>query len=212
MKNSGVAGAPAAGALYSNAMTDDELSRRQWLLASSLGFLPAIWPQIAAAQEHAHGAAGSGGPAGLTFLDRETAAEIEALAAQVIPTDATAGAREAGVIYFIDRALGTFDADKRDIYQKGMQEAQARRSALFPESKSIAALTPEQQIALLQDIENTEFFELLRMHTILGFLGDPRYGGNRDLSGWKLIGFEDRPGFEPPFGYYDAQASQGGGQ
>ncbi len=40
-----------------------------------------------------------------------------------------------------------------------------------------------------------------------GFLGNPSYGGNRDHVGWKLIGFEDRMAFQPPFGYYD-----GGGQ
>jgi hypothetical protein len=38
----------------------------------------------------------------------------------------------------------------------------------------------------------------------MGFLGHPSHGGNRDLAGWKLIGFEDRAAFEPPFGYYDA--------
>jgi len=45
----------------------------------------------------------------------------------------------------------------------------------------------------------------VRTHTILGFFGHPSYGGNRDLAGWKLIGFEDRYQFEPPFGYYDAE-------
>jgi hypothetical protein len=30
-------------------------------------------------------------------------------------------------------------------------------------------------------------------------------GGNRDEVGWKLIGFEDKFHFEPPFGYYDKQ-------
>jgi gluconate 2-dehydrogenase gamma chain len=33
------------------------------------------------------------------------------------------------------------------------------------------------------------FFEILRSHTIAGFFCDPLYGGNRDMIGWKLIGF-----------------------
>ncbi len=33
------------------------------------------------------------------------------------------------------------------------------------------------------------FFEILRSHTIAGFFCDPIHGGNRDLVGWKLIGF-----------------------
>lgn len=35
----------------------------------------------------------------------------------------------------------------------------------------------------------TAFFEILRAYTIAGFFGDPVYGGNRDMVGWKLIGF-----------------------
>ena len=36
------------------------------------------------------------------------AADIDAACAQIIPTDATPGAREAKVVYFIDTALNTF--------------------------------------------------------------------------------------------------------
>jgi hypothetical protein len=33
------------------------------------------------------------------------------------------------------------------------------------------------------------FFELLLQNTPEGFFSDPIYGGNRDMVGWKLIGF-----------------------
>jgi len=33
------------------------------------------------------------------------------------------------------------------------------------------------------------FFNLLRTHAIAGFFADPVHGGNRDMVGWKLIGF-----------------------
>jgi len=33
----------------------------------------------------------------------------------------------------------------------------------------------------------------------------PKYGGNFQGSGWKLMGFVDQHAFAPPFGYYDAQ-------
>ena len=33
------------------------------------------------------------------------------------------------------------------------------------------------------------FFASVRAHTILGFLADPKYGGNRDFAGWKLVGY-----------------------
>jgi gluconate 2-dehydrogenase gamma chain len=85
---------------------------------------------------------------------------------------------------------------------------QLKREALFPESTSIAGLTAPQQIELLLSIEKSAFFELLRLHTVLGFLSAPSYGGNREGIGWKLIGFEDRMSFEPPFGYYDREGGQ----
>ena len=47
------------------------------------------------------------------------------------------------------------------------------------------------------------FFEVVRVHTIIGFLADPNWGGNRASAGWNTIGFEDSHVFEPPFSYYD---------
>jgi len=179
-------------------MSEVRITRRHWLAASPLA------AAVLAAQEHAHQAARSAPPASLSVLDAAEAREIEAIAAQIIPADDTPGAREAGVIYFIDRALATFDQDKRALYTEGLKDLAARRDALFPGSPSIAALQPDQQIRLLQAIEKTAFFDLLRTHTALGFFGNPSYGGNRDQIGWKLIGFEDRFQFQPPFGYYDA--------
>jgi len=180
-------------------MSNDRVTRRHWLAASPLA------AAILAAQEHAHQAARSPQPPAFSVLNAEEAKEIEAIAAQIIPTDETPGAREAGVVYFIDRALATFDRDKRALYTDGLKDLEAKRAALFPDSRSIAGLEAAEQIRLLRAIETTDFFELLRTHTILGFFGNPSYGGNRDRIGWKLIGFEDHFQFEPPFGYYDAE-------
>lgn len=41
------------------------------------------------------------------------------------------------------------------------------------------------------------FFELLLAYTIAGFFADPVHGGNRDMTGWKLIGF---PGAQMGYG------------
>ena len=177
----------------------DKISRRQWLSLAPLS------GAVLAAQQHAHDVMSAATPATFSILSAVEAQEIEALAGQIIPSDTSPGAREAGVIYFVDRALATFDADKRAFYTDGLKHAEATRLELFPNSQSIAALQPAEQIRLLQAIETTEFFDLLRTHTMLGFFADPSYGGNRGLAGWKLIGFEDRFHFEPPFGYYDAE-------
>lgn len=179
-----------------------DLNRRHYLLGS---IALVSWPDIAAAQHHAHESMASAAPR-LESLDPGTAADVAAIANQIIPSDDGPGASEAGVIYFIDRALSTFDAGKREAYQRGLQEVNELRRKMFPNSAGIAALAREQQIELIRAIETSEFFELLRTHTVLGFLGSPSYGGNRHQAGWKYIGFDDRMAFEPPFGYYDAEA------
>ena len=141
-------------------------------------------------------------------LSAADAAEIEALTAQIIPSTGSPGAREAGVIYFIDNALSSFDKDKRDLYRTGLAAAQQKRRELFNGSQSIAALTGDQQISLLAAMEKTPFFEALRTHTVMGFLANLEYGGNRDQLGWKHIGFENSHHFAPPFGYYDREENR----
>jgi gluconate 2-dehydrogenase gamma chain len=188
-------------------MQNDGTTRRLFLLRSLTG-MSSAWlalrlPEIIAAQEHAHHAGQSADTPKLEFFNPEQASEVEAIAAQIIPADDSPGAREARVIYFIDRALTTFDKDKQKDYTKGLRELQAAQKKMFPRSAWFSGLTSEQQIAVLKKIDKTEFFNLVRNHTVMGFLIDPTYGGNFDQIGWKLIGFEDRFNFKPPFGYYD---------
>ncbi|MCW5980980.1 MAG: gluconate 2-dehydrogenase subunit 3 family protein [Bryobacteraceae bacterium] len=175
----------------------DHFTRRQ-----CFGLL--LTPEIAAALQHAEHSQEAG--AKLSWFDPATAAEVEALASRIVPSGDGPGAREAGTLYFIDRALATFDRAKQGVYKAGLAELQARRQRMFPGSSSIAALTGEQQTELLAAMETTEFFELLRFHTIVGMFAHPSWSGNRDQTGWKLIGFEDAHLFRPPFGYYDDPA------
>lgn len=179
-----------------------EFSRRSWL-RSSLG--AALAADIAAAQQHAHQAAASKNPPRIVSLDAAAAEDVRAIAAQIVPSGDGPGAEEAGVIFFIDRALATFDADKKTGYRAGLAGWNASRKALFPSSASIAALSGAQLRGLIGANEKSDFFELIRMHTMLGFLGSPAYGGNRGKAGWKLVGFEDRMVWQPPFGAYDAE-------
>ena len=190
-------------------MNIGEASRRQFLLASLSGlssaWLALRWPAILAAQEHAQRAEASGRPMQFQFFSPEDAVEVEAMAAQIIPSDDTPGAQEARVIYFIDRVLVTFDRDKQPAYTQGLKDLLLRTQMLFPSVNRFASLTPAQQIQVLTAIEKTDFFELVRLHTIMGFLAKPSHGGNRNQVGWEAIGFEDRMTYAPPFGYYDRE-------
>jgi gluconate 2-dehydrogenase gamma chain len=186
------------------------LSSRRDFIGRSLGGISAAWlsshlSEILAAAEGAHQAARANPRPAFDFFTSAQANEIEAMASQIIPSGATPGAREARVIYFIDRALAGFDREKQGLYKEGLADLQNRTAELqvHPSAETFSQLSTPQQVELLKSIEKTEFFEQVRLHTIMGFLANPEYGGNRDRIGWKLIGFEDRFFYQPPFGFYD---------
>ena len=165
--------------------------------------MPTGWAEIAHAMDGDLHAGQTGGSATISFLTAAEAADVEAVAAQIIPTDDSPGAREAGVVRFIDRALGSFLSQLSGDYREQLAGFQAGYRQHYPAAASFASLTPEQQIEHLKRIDQTPFFTTTRLLTLLGMFSLPAYGGNRDDVGWKLIGFEDRHVFNPPFGYYD---------
>jgi gluconate 2-dehydrogenase gamma chain len=65
---------------------------------------------------------------------------------------------------------------------------------------TFAKLSPADQDSFLKSLESGQvelgggvdakaFFDVFLQNTIEGFWSDPIYGGNRDMAGWKLIGF-----------------------
>src|SRR4029077_19999754 len=130
-------------------MNSFDSARRDFLQlmggTASAAWLTAQWPAVVSAAEHAHQAAKAGNPA-LEVFTADQAREVEALASCIIPSDATAGAREAGVVYFIDRALKTFFSDALPVYQKGLEAVQKTTAELFPGVLRFSAATEEQKL------------------------------------------------------------------
>jgi len=146
-----------------------------------------------------------------TALTGAQALAIEAVASRIIPSvDGKPGAREAGAVYFIDRALATFNAAQKPAYVDGIADLNRRAAAKVPGSQGFASLAPSQQDDVLREIEKTPFFQALRFDTIVGTFALPSYGGNRDYAGWHLLGFEHQPRFQAPFGFYDADVNRKG--
>lgn len=188
-------------------MDGSGVSRRQFLIRASLGagsaWVTANWPAILAAHEHARHAAQAATPPKFEFFTPEQAAEVEAIAAQIIPTDDMPGAREARVVYFIDKSLVTFARDQQEPFREGLKQTQAKLRELYPGTTTFAAASSEQQIATLKAIEQKPFFDAFRGGVVTGFLSDPERGGNYQEAGWKVIGFDNSHVFQPPFGDYD---------
>lgn len=163
-------------------------------------------PAIEAAARHAAQALARG--AAFEILTPEEARELEAVAAQIIPTDEAPGAREAGVVYFMDRALGTFGAQFLQPIRGGLPDLLKAAQAKHAPARGFADLSRSEQTEVLRGMEQTPFFGAVRFLTVAGMFGDPSYGGNKDQVGWRLIGFDAGHAHQPPFGYYDAHPSQ----
>ena len=97
--------------------------------------------------------------AALTVLTRAQADVLDALTSRILPSlDGRPGAREAGAVYFIDRALATFNANQKQVYVDGIADLDRRAGLKSKASPTFAALTPAQQDEVIHDIEKTPFF------------------------------------------------------
>ncbi len=194
------------------------VSRREFLVGSTLG---AVWMAAAvacrdaantdsngAAQLHTPPPESAAPPRALQVLTPEQFTELEAITARIIPSDETPGAREAGVVWFIDFALTSFVAAQASVFTDGLTQLKKDVAAAHPGSTSFASLTESQQDALLTRMQDTEFFGTVRFATIAGMFSLPKYGGNANYVGWDLIGQEHVFEFKPPFGWYDHPDNQ----
>jgi gluconate 2-dehydrogenase gamma chain len=197
-------------------------NRRDFLLRSCSSltaiWVSAHWPALLSAASHARTAAQSPGATKLEFFTPDQAKEIDAITSRIIPTDETPGAHEAGVVYFIDRALTTFAIDNQKIYREGLPEIAARTHELFSSVDKFSAASAEQQDEVLHSFDEPaagaqrpnrprraaqSFFDTVRLHTVVAFLLDPDAGGDVNGIGWKVIDRERQHMFQAPFGYYD---------
>lgn len=147
-------------------------------------------------------------PPTLKHFAADAAADVEAITARIIPSDDTPGAKEAGVVFFIDNTLTTFAKDQAPMFEQGLKALDASVKAKHGASARFATITPVQQDALLRAMEKQDFFQALRFATIAGFLALPKYGGNKDYIGWKAVGQEHTFEHHAPFGWYDLPENQ----
>jgi gluconate 2-dehydrogenase gamma chain len=160
----------------------------------------------------------------LMFFNEEEARTIEAITGRIIPGDAhNPGAKEAGAVIFIDRALAGFFSHLQTFYREGIAALDQFSCSRF--GRAFLDLNEGQQDEFLRSIEGgleqrsiegalrddrsgrlSQFFAVVYEHTLEGTFGDPIYGGNRDAIGWKMVGFpgaqwrytaeQMRPGFD----------------
>lgn len=187
-------------------MNENKTSRRDFLRAAGgtmgAAWIGLHWPELVAAAEHAHEAAAGRIDRSLKVLSPAQARDVEAIAAQIVPSGGTPGARESGVVYFIDHVHAGPYAAGTPQFLAGLADFQAEFTRRNP-GAAFADLDEGAQLEYLKGIETTPFFGTMKFLTALGLLALPSYGGNADKLGWKLVGFVDQHAWTPPFGHYD---------
>jgi hypothetical protein len=199
-------------------------------------------------------------PGVLGFFTLEEAQTVEALAATILPgTPEDPGAREAGVVFYIDgllwydRGFGTRTYYKppfamtyegeappadikflspealwipkdmidrfgwqsiltpREFYRMGVlavnNYAQSNLGAAYinlseSQQEEVMAALADDKLDSIGGLPSSEFFDMLRQHTIEGMFGDPAYRGNQNMVGWALIGY---PGAQRAYTPIDMQ-------
>lgn len=183
------------------------ISRRSLLhrCAICLGVinLPQAWMNLLAAPEMTHHARTEApavlGPVPFKYFTPAQAACVEAITEQIIPADQDPGAKWAGVVHYIDLSLAGEFAELRPIYRAGLSRLGELTKAVS--DRPFPDLDFAQQTRILEKLQSDapgtqssasgqDFFALVRRQTIEGFFGDPKYGGNRDSVGWKVLKFE----------------------
>jgi gluconate 2-dehydrogenase gamma chain len=127
-------------------------------------------------------------PSPWRFFTVEEARTLEVLCEQVIPADSDPGAAWAGVVQFIDRQLKGFHKPFQPVYRTGLAETDRTASERF--GKRFVELDGAQQMEVMKTLETKSkpFFDALVSHTMQGFYGSPRHGGNRDAVSWRMLG------------------------
>jgi len=178
-----------------------DISRRSFLQSSSaltsMSLLRIGAPALMAITQAACSAKEEA--AAFITLGAAEAADFAAIAARIMPTTDTPGASEAGVIYFIDRALGAEMHSNLEALRAGLAELNANTRRFSEDDET----TQDQR---LTEIEDSHLFDSMWTLTMFGFFSMSKHGGNKDQVAWDLIGFKGNHGaWEYPFGYYDAE-------
>ncbi len=141
-------------------------------------------------------------------FDPHQARTITAAVERIFPADPLGpGAADAGVAVYIDRALSGHDGDLRVTYRRGVEQLDEKARAIA--ACAFADAPPDVQDGVLAAMERDEpnlpptphghpFFDTLLAHTREGLFSDPSYGGNRDMIGWKLLGYPGIQLHHPP--------------
>jgi hypothetical protein len=171
-----------------------ETSRRDFVyLFSALAFTPPA--ELLASQ-------GKVAQKPLASFSPQEKEDLGNLCEQIFPKDEFPGAKELGAVLFLENILSQAHPEWWSVYHAGL--ASTGKSAQRIYKRGFSQSSFEEQTTLLKQMERgdlpiedwpegqpSEFFNLIRDHTLQAMYSHPKYGGNKDKAAWKMIGYED---------------------
>jgi gluconate 2-dehydrogenase gamma chain len=127
------------------------------------------------------------------LLSDAHARTLAALCDQIIPADDFPSASQAGTVNYIDRQLARHYQRHQSAYREGLDAADELSRKRFGAGFADATADQQLQIVLALEKDNRAFFDLIREHTMEGYYGSPRHGGNRDAVSWRMLGLDEPP-------------------
>lgn len=137
-------------------------------------------------------------PGPYRFFTPGEASCVIAFCEQIIPRDESPGATDAGVIHYIDRQLSSVFNYDQETYRTGVRKLQKYCSGKF--GKKFEELDPDEQITFMKRMDTnqlnseewsegraSDFFNLVRAHTMQGFYGSPIHGGNKEFMSFEML-------------------------
>lgn len=130
---------------------------------------------------------------GWEYLSEEQAATLAAVCDQIIPADDYPAASQAGVVRYIDHQLTGPYRRHQKTYTAGLRQVEDLCRSRF--GVRLADAGSEQKLGIVRAFEeqNRSCFDLVRSHTMEGYYGSPRHGGNRDAVSWHMLGLAEPP-------------------
>ncbi len=134
----------------------------------------------------------------LTLHQRTT---LNALADCLIPPDSSPGAVEAGSVDYLLRQLQSDLSSFVSMYTTGLEALDAEARVVARQGFAQLPLVAQDEIvrrvahgdtATPWAIDSATFIQIVAEHIAEGFYSDPGNGGNHNMVGWKMIGFEVR--------------------
>jgi len=132
------------------------------------------------------------------FFTEAEAKTVISFAEQIIPRDNDAGATDANVVNFIDKQLTGPYTRFQEMYRKGIPAIESSSQKINQKTFSeldfgiqtdfmITMEKGELPNEFWKDVNQIGFFRLMLNHTMQGFYGSPRHGGNKNYVSYKMM-------------------------